>query len=218
MKKLLLLVVLIVFLVLGLCSCGKANANLTDGSSGLEYKIIFNPLSVSITGIGSCTDTDVVIGSHINGLMVTKIEGNAFYNCDNITSITISDSVTEIGNAIYSCDKLTTVRIGSSVKKMGYTALSFCPSLTDITVSEDNPTYKSVDGNVYSKDGSTFYKYATGKGEKSLSLPNGVRIIGDYAFAGGSLESIIIPKGVTHIGYRSFYKMKMPRVFLSLTA
>ena len=111
MKKLILLVILTVFLALGLCSCGKANANLTDGSAGLEYKIILNPFSVAITGIGSCTDTDVVIGSHINGLKITKIENGAFYNCDNINSITISDSVVNIGGAIYSCDNLTTVKI-----------------------------------------------------------------------------------------------------------
>ena len=136
---------------------------------------------------------------------VTSIEGAAFLGT-RLTSITIPDSVTTIGyRAFYGCTGLTSVTIGDSVTGIGYDAFWGCTSLTSITVDENNPNYKSIDGNLYSKDGKTLIQYAIGKTATSFVIPDSVTTIDNYAFEDcDSLTSITIPGSVTTIGGSAF--------------
>ena len=161
----------------------------------------------SVTRIGSdafmgCNKlTSVTIG---NG--VTSIGDDAFYYCDSLTSIIIPDSVTSIGNyAFRYCSSLTSVTIGNSVKYISYSLFLDCNSLTSITVDKNNTVYKSIDGNLYMKDGKTLKLYAIGKTATNFTIPDGVTSIDSYAFSGcDSLTSIIIPDSVTSIGSYAF--------------
>jgi hypothetical protein len=65
----------------------------------------------------------------------------------------------------------------------------------------DKVTYESVDYSVTSIGGSAFYKC---RGLTSVTIPNSVTSIGNYAFAGCSLTSVTIPNGVTSIGRCAF--------------
>ena len=73
-------------------------------------------------------------------------------------------------------------------------------------MNEKNKRYKSVDGNLYTKDGTVLVKYAEGKKDTAIEIPKGVTVIGYAAFYGcESLKSVVIPSGVKTIGYGSFY-------------
>ena len=135
------------------------------------------------------------------------IADHAFYKCSSLTSITIPDSVTSIGDwAFCNCSKLTSVTIPDSVTSIGESAFFNCSNLTSITVAENNTAYKSIDGNLYSKDGKTLIQYAIGKTNASFSIPNSVTSIGEYAFYKcSSLKSVTIPDSVTNIGNGAFY-------------
>jgi len=161
----------------------------------------------SVTSIGDrafydCSSlTSVVIGDS-----VTSIGDRAFYYCSSLTSVVIGDSVTSIGGRAFSdCTSLTSIEIPDSVTSIGDYAFSGCASLKVIEVAEDNPNYKSIDGNLYSKDGKTLIKYAIGKTATTFTIPNSVTSIGDDAFYGcTSLEAIEIPNSVTSIGCVAF--------------
>ena len=74
-------------------------------------------------------------------------------------------------------------------------------------MDENNPNYRSIDGNLYSKDGKILVAYAAGKKDSSFIIPEDVTSIGDSAFSGCSnLASIDIPEGVTSIGEAAFYE------------
>ncbi|MBQ8197474.1 MAG: leucine-rich repeat domain-containing protein [Clostridia bacterium] len=142
----------------------------------------------------------------VNITTVTKINDYAFYNCSSLTSVVIGDSVKSIGTVAFSnCSSLTSVKLGKNLTSIGVHAFSNCLSLTSIIVDENNGNYKSIDCNLYSKDGRTLIKYAVGNTQTSFAIPNGVTSIGDSAFSYcTSLTSIEIPNDVTYIGDYAF--------------
>jgi hypothetical protein len=117
---------------------------------------------------------------------VTTIGENSFKLCDQIESIDIPDSVTEMN-------------VGTAFL---YSSFEGCANLTSFNVSNGNETYQSIDGNLYSKDGTKFVCYAPGKTATEFTVPSHVTIIEPQAFNSSKLESIIVPDSVTSIeGY-----------------
>ena len=189
--------------------CGKKVSEETipaTGSIGLKYTLNQDGKSYSVEK-GTCTDTEIVILSVYNGKPITRIADKAFYDCTTLKSVTIPDTVTSIGdNAFVRCTSLTTVTIPASVLIIGEEVFVSCQGLTQILVSDDNPNFVSIDGNVYSKDEKTFIQYASGKTNTSFTIPVGVEIIGKYAFIDSdSLKSVVLPNTITQIEAYAFY-------------
>jgi uncharacterized repeat protein (TIGR02543 family) len=92
------------------------------------------------------------------------------------------------------------------VTSIGDSAFEDCDSLTSITVGGNNTAYQSIDGNLYTKDGTTLIQYARGKTATEFVIPDSVTTIGFEAFAYcDGLTSVEIGDSVTTIGERAFY-------------
>ena len=100
--------------------------------------------------------------------------------------------------AFSACSQLTGIRFPASVKDIDH--LFFvdegCTSLTAIDVDEDNRTYRSVDGVLFTKDLSELICCPAGRAG-TYTIPATVKSIDDFAFIGcGKLERIEVPKSV----------------------
>jgi TolB-like protein len=172
--------------------------------AGLEFETARG--SVTITKYTGNAAT-VNIPNQIQGLPVTDIGDYAFYNCSNLTNITIPSSVMIIKTYAFSdCSSLTSVIIPSSVTSIQVGVFEGCSSLTSITVDSRNSAYASVDGVLFDKGIRTIIRYPSGKIARTYAIPSSVTSIGNHAFNGcNSLTSVTIPSSVTAIGYFAFF-------------
>lgn len=71
---------------------------------------------------------------------VIEIGNHALYNCNALTSITLSNGVTAIGaSAFYGCSTLSTLHLPSSITSIGSQAFRGCGNLTDLYLSTPTP-------------------------------------------------------------------------------
>lgn len=143
-----------------------------------------------------------------------KIGANAFNYCISVKNITMPDSVKEIGDsAFFYCKSLTNVTLPKSLEKYGYKVFTMCNLLKELNITSQNKMYKSVDGVLYSADGTTLVDYPDGKTNKDIVISEGVKSIRAYAFykeynGDNSKKDDIIQSvdlnGVTSIGENAF--------------
>lgn len=219
MKRLLKILYLLIILSLSiaLSSCGDFSIqewmddvsfqymNNTP-SEGLEFRLNEDGNSYSVWNIGFCTDEYVIIPDTYKGLPVTSVYSCAFSGCTSIKRVKIPNSVVTIDMGAFDyCSSLETIVIPESVTNIVYSPFEDCTSLKNIVVNKNNQHYKSIDGNLYSKDEKTLIRYAIGKEENSFTIPDFVTSIGSFAFEDANfLESIFMPDSVTKIGNHAF--------------
>ena len=135
---------------------------------------------------------------------VPNISQYAFDCCSSLTDVVIPNSVLSIDEyAFSSCSSLTSINLPASIKTFSPLAFTGCTKLTAINFASDNPEYKTINGNVYSKDGSTFVRLPQGK--SSLEIADGVTEIGEYAcYDCNKLTTISLPSSVGYIGFAAF--------------
>ena len=186
---------------------GESGSTEVAYSQDLSYVISEDKTYYSVRGIGLCSDRDVVIPEEYRGLPVKEISEGAFRDCVDLTSIIIPDSVTTVGRyAFRGCTALKSAKIGAGVKLLEYGTAMDCDNLAEIIVAENNTEYKSIDGNLYTKDGTTLLQYAVGKTATEFIVPDGVTtlIYGSFYYA-DNLNNVVIPDSVTTIDDYAFY-------------
>ncbi len=107
----------------------------------LYYKVVSNE-TMEVTVVGSeetiataTIPTNVIIKGRY--YKVTSINDNAFYKCNNLTSVNIPNSVTSIGDYVfYDCSKLISVSLPNTLTSIGDYAFAGCTSLTTLVVPE----------------------------------------------------------------------------------
>lgn len=146
------------------------------------------------------------------------IDAYAFAECKSLQSINFPADLEKIDSCAFRCSGLTSITLPSKVNYVGTGAFAGCP-LETITISLENQyfdTRENINAIIYTKTNElvagckntvipdsvkSIAKYAFFgiEGITSLSIPEGVEIIKDYAFYDSSIESIDLPKSVNDI-------------------
>ena len=209
----------------------KAYEQRVEALSGNGWAFALNPDGKSYS-VSMCVsmDSEIVIPDTYNGMPVTGIGRQAFWNCMSLKTVTIPSSVTSIGDSAFSgCSSLTSITIPSSVTSIDYDAFGGCSGLTSITIpssvkSIGNQAFRHCSGlkNITVEKGNKYYHSAGNclietasktliVGCKNSVIPDdgSVTSIGDGAFEYcKDLTSITIPNSVMSVGHSAFYSCR----------
>ena len=184
------------------------------GSVGLAYEVNADGKTCTITGMGTCTDTEVAIPATIDGYSVTAIGEKAFAENNSITYLKIPNTIKTIGNrAFYKCTGITEFTIPESVTQIGTQIFYGCDQLTTVYYNSsygnsENPvlSVKNLETVIFGGKKVPNHVAKGASNLKTVVISESVTSIGDYAFRNcGSLTSITIPDSVTSIGNEAFF-------------
>ncbi len=195
MKKKLLSILLVLSLMLALVPAAFAADIVDSGTCGAEGDGSNVTWTLDETGLLTISGTGKIASG----------TGGSIWSDKPVLAVDIRSGVTGVGkDAFYGCDDLQVISLPDTVTQLDDNALGNCPALSDILVDAKNPAYKSVDGALYSKDGTVLVKGPANA--EAFVVPDGVATIGDYAFFGAKyLTSIYFPEGsLTTIGAMAF--------------
>ena len=220
----------------GVLASGNCGPSGTDDSS-ITWKLTSDGV-VTFTGKGSLQDyytpwlRDDLIG-HIKkvviGAGITYVGSNLFYDCSNLTELTLPNTVQAIGIEAFSCTRLRDVVIPDSVTTIYDGAFRYCyemetlslgsgvtsigpaafeRSTAKVTLSSKNTAFSLQNNVLFDRNKTTLVQCFNGD-VATYTVPSTVKELGDYSFAGlDRLETVIIPNGVTRLGEGIFENCK----------
>ncbi len=101
----------------------------------------------------------------------------------SITKVIIPDNVTLIGEQLFeNCVNLKEVVLPKNLETIGDNAFYGCNSVEKISISNENPNFKVVDGVLFDKEGKNLLWYPAGAQNKEYTIPEGTTEIKANAF------------------------------------
>ena len=141
-----------------------------------------------ITDYTNATEKSIIIPDNFDGVDVTSIEEAAFQG-NQLTQVSIPNSVKSIGKNAFASNQLTEVIIPNSVNSIGYAAF-YGNQLTEVSIGN---SVTSIGYHAFSNNQLT-----------EVIIPNSVTSIGNDAFDDNQLTEVSIPNSVTSIGEGAF--------------
>lgn len=213
------------------------NCQCNEFSEGLEYYFEIDEndeAGIVITGLGTCTDRDIIIPEKLRGLPVVAV--NFYYSID-IDSIYIPKTVRSIRRinssslkevildeecaleelgyeAFRWCTSLESISLPQSCQKIGNYAFADCTSLKHINLDfvveigqyafYDCTSLEYVSIQRATKIGTSAFFNTTGLGRVEMNQAIALETMGSYCFKNSGLTYISFPKSLSKIAERAF--------------
>ena len=161
----------------------KLPSKLTSiGASAFENTALTStvvlPSELTSLGTAAFKNVGTMTGVELSDNAKLKtIQAETFMDCGNLTSISISDSITEIGrDAFRNCGKLATLNLSPWLKKIGESAFRKCTGLVEVVFHTELTEIGD-----YAFEGCTRLK-GDYTNPRVLRIPSTVKTVGNYAF------------------------------------
>ncbi|MEG2086277.1 MAG: leucine-rich repeat protein, partial [Clostridia bacterium] len=160
-----------------------------------------NAQIVAYSAFTGCTSL-----KEINLPSVKNIGESAFEGCASLESIKYSEQLYSFDEGAFAnCTSLKSIYFPANLGEINLASVLYnCKSLMEITVSEENNVYASVDGALYNKDITSLIKYPAAKLDEFYSVPETVKALNDGVFASSVWLKEIEMLGVEYIGMGAF--------------
>ena len=151
---------------------------ITDASGQWKYTLIDE--GAVLVGWTEKPEGALVMPDVLDGHVITGIGKDAFYECKDLTGITLPNGLTSIGfRAFYNCESLTGITLPDSLMSIGNRAFDSCKSLTGITLP---------DGLISIGD----YAFTGCSGLFGITLPDSLISIGTNPFSRSQMAFISV--------------------------
>lgn len=139
---------------------------------------------------------------------LTTISDGALESCFRLLELTVPEGVTAIGQSVFFGNSyLYRLSLPASLESFGANNFVSVDSLEAVDVAAGCKALKALDGGkvLLSADGKRFVRYFGWQERTSYTIPDGVEVIGSFAFSDyGALRDIIVPEGVKAIEGAAF--------------
>ena len=192
-------------------------------------------MSDAVTSIGTIAFNNTGLTSFTFPALLTSIGQNAFENSKLAGDIVLPGNLTSIGAQAFSSTQLHGVSIPASVTSIGQSAFAPIPSLANITLAEDNASFKLDNGVLLNAAGNRLLVLAH-EGEIGTSYSNAtvtsidnyglayapftsvdlpaLASIGNYGFAYSDIESFTLADGIT-VGLNLFANSALKEIVIA---
>lgn len=189
-----------------------------DAFRNNEFENVKAP-SFALSYLNKNSYNNPTINTSLKTVTITSgdhIPSNALSYCENLTDVTIPDTIKSIGpNAFSSCKGLKTITIPNSVTYIDTSAFSYCTGLTDIIIPDSvtsiaKNAFEGCSGILQEENGVYYVdKWAVGCNKEALpniiGLLNGTIGIAEQVFKGcESLTEVVIPDSVKYLCRMAF--------------
>ena len=189
---------------------------------GVQWTYIVKDEGVQI-GTGELFDTAIPrdtlgaisVPAEINGLPVVEIASHAFYSLQYVYKIDIPTSVSTIGYRVFAdCRNLESVLLPDGVS-IGGNAFSFSDKIEYPVFSKTGKSLYAFSSDQTTSPATSYIvpngvefignnAFASAGKMTSISWPDSLKCIGEYAFRDCPFENVEIPSSVTNIGEGAF--------------
>lgn len=175
-------------------------------SGNFKYEIKGNG-TATITGYSGASDENIIIPQMVDGYTVAAIGDKAFYKDEKNRkigiSVTLPESVKSIGDFAFWNANVTSINLPDGLESIGKGVFVGCDEIV-YRVSANHPMFAVIDGALYNKA-----KKELIQGKEGASIPEGIRIIGDYACyriskCGIQQGQMALPSTIEEIGDYAF--------------
>ena len=175
-------------------------------SNGIYYNVVSeSEKTVEVTHGPNYNEYvgDITLTGYVDGFKVVAIGQSAFWNCGEMTSVTIPSTVTRIDDSAFAFSGITSFTLPHTVTEIIGNPFRGCLSLNNLYVEDWGGRYGNGTNGancIVEKETQTLVA-----GCKNSVIPTDVTIIGPYSFENCyGLTSITIPDNVTRIEEYAF--------------
>lgn len=213
---------------------GGAVVRIADGAfEGTLIESVTFPHTLQEIGkfaFENCTAlTEIIVPGNVK-----VIQEGAFLNCSSVTRVYLAEGVeTILHGAFGECTGLSSVVLPASLLELSPGVFNGCKSLRSLQVREGNPVYYSAGNCILEADTGTLLMGCAasvipddgsvkaiasgafrGVAElKSLPLPEGILVIGAYAFSETGIEVLSLPASAVQVGRYILFDTPARQVF-----